>query len=197
MTDVDTTVQPEEWQNATRSKQGIIRFDRDGREDLEWILGSRVFLITPDERKANQRAVALAAYDGFTNGTFRLVSGLAQTDPDYHKLVAQPDAMTDEQIDQLLDGSMAEFEAAVTQITSETTLRRLLERADAEGAATRRLNLLRDRLQGLDRRSPMKGDAVTDGDPEMERSAPKMAPGEDDGQPGPRAYEIDQELAGG
>lgn len=193
----ETTAKPEEWRNDTLGKIGIIRFDRDGREDMDWIPGGRLFFITPDERKANQRAVALPQYDPFTNGSFRAVSGLDEGDPDYAKLVDQPDAMTDDEIDQLLDGGISTFEEVVLQVTSETTLRRILDKAEAEGAAARRLNLVRDRLHGLDRRSPMKGDTVTDGDPEVERTAPKMSPGEDDGQPGPRRYEIDTELAAG
>lgn len=196
MSDTDTTVTPEEWRNDTLGKIGIIRFDRDGREDMEWIPGGRLFFITTPERKANQRAVALPQYDSFTNGSFRAVSGLDAGDPDYATLVNQPDAMTDDEIDGLLDGPIGVYEETVLQITSETTLRRILDKAEAEGAAARRLNLVRDRLQGLDRRSPMRGDTVTDGDPEVERTAPQMAAGEDDGMPGPRRYEIDTELAG-
>lgn len=196
MSENDTTVQPEEWRNDTLGKVGIIRFDRDGREDMEWIPGGRVFMISTVERKANQRAVSLPQYDPFTNGSFRAVSGLSQDDPDYARLASQPDAMTDDEIDGLLDGAIGPYEETVLQITSETTLRRILDKAEAEGAAARRLNLVRDRLLGLDRRSPMKGDTVTDGDPEVERTAPQMSPGEDDGMPGPRRYEIDTELAG-
>jgi len=197
MSEVQTAAKPpEEWQNDTPSKIGIIRFDRDGHEDLEWVRGRQVFLITAEERQANQRKVALTQYDPFTNGTCRLLSGLAEDDPDYAKLVHQPDTLTDLEIDALLDGKYSDFEAAVLQVTSEATLRRILDKAEDEGAAGKRLNLLRDRLTGLDRRSPMKGDVVTDGDPEVERTAPRMAPGEDDGMPGPRKYEIDTELAG-
>lgn len=197
MTDSDVTAEDlEEWINDTRSKQGIVRFDRDGHEDIEWIPGGRVFLISAAERKKNQRKVAMAAYDNFTNGTFRLLGGLKESDPDYDKLVTHPDAMDDATIEALLDGSYVDFETAILEVTSETTLRRVLDAAEEQGAAAKRLNLVRDRLTGLDRRSPMKGDTVSDGDPELERTAPQMAPGEDDGQPGPRRYEIDTELAG-
>lgn len=195
MTVTETPDPVEEWRNDAAARIGIIRFDRDGHEDMEFIRGGQVFFITKTERKKNQRKVALPEYDPFTNGTCRLLGGLPEDDDEYESLKSQPASMTDQEIEDLLDGGMPDFEARVVQLTSETALRRILLAAEEQGAAARRLNLLRDRLNGLERRSPVKGDMVTDGDPELERTAPRMTPGEDDGQPGPRRYEIDNDLA--
>jgi hypothetical protein len=136
----------ETWRSEIRGRMGVIRLGPDGSQSTELIRGGKQFVISPVERKATQ-AKAAEGLDPFLNGQFAAVK-LIETDEDYAALQTAG-ALTDAEIDDLVDGNFLVAKKAVAEITSIYTLRHLLDVADEKGASSKRLQLFRDRLSEL------------------------------------------------
>lgn len=141
----------ETWQSQIRGRFGIIRYTPDGKQ-VELIEGGQNFMVSPDERRANQQAFA-RGQDPFLNGKFTRVE-LIEDDRDYTKLMEIVDSITDEDLTEIIDGHWKTAEKKINAISSEWPLRRLLEMAENTGAARAKLDAIRARLDAVAPKKP-------------------------------------------
>jgi len=97
------------------------------------------FWISQSDRMANQMMVADVAFDPFRNGTLTRVDADQHTDPN----TASDQALTDEQIIEMLDLSVAELEDRVSRL-AEIPMRRVLDLATAMDVSHQKLTLIED-----------------------------------------------------
>lgn len=143
---------PEQWRNESRSTSGILRFDptAKGGRVKELIAGGRTFDITTAERRLTERSIREERHNPFRNGKF-VPLVLHEGAEDYEQLVADPNLVSAESIAELSKGPIGAMEKKVAQLDKLTVLRRILEVANQEGWATKRLDVLRARIAEVER----------------------------------------------
>lgn len=142
----------ERWRNVTRGKLAILRFGEFGRRISDLISPGAQFSVTADERRLNQQSVRHEKHDIFTNGQTELIEGLNPEDPDYEKLIVNPNLVQTEDIGRIFRLKGERFRERVATITSTHALRRLMEMCEDPKANVEYLQwrMLQDRLAALD-----------------------------------------------
>lgn len=136
----------ETWKNATAATVVITKRDRSGNEVHEIINGGRNFTLTRDERLLNMDRAATDDLDVFKNGMLVPVR-LLEGDEDAVEIAANPNLMTDTDMQALFKGHWRTFEAKVTEIRNPLALGRLLEIAQEIDATVRQVKIIEDRLE--------------------------------------------------
>lgn len=135
----------ETWQNATRGKVGVRRQNAAGEQSVELVRGGDEITLTKSERILTERKYRKPKNNPFRNG--KLVPIVVdENDEDLKALLQSPNTITKGEIDALLDGNLRTMETRLKKIDALPALERILEVADSEGASTRRMQAIRDRI---------------------------------------------------
>lgn len=155
--------QPEQWRNTTRSTVGIARFNADGTHTIDSIGGDETFYISTADRQRNESIVRDPARKSpFRNG-FLIPVDLPGDVPERDFLITNPANVTNDEIAELLDAPVADFETYVKSVTSTTLMHRIHSAVREADAGPRRSKAARDRLKQLDSTNPLVGDNVATG----------------------------------
>lgn len=136
----------EKWESAIQGHRWVNKFDpaSPGKIVAERVRAGRAFYITPEERNLlNSDRIVDEKNDPFKNGSFRPVKADAvQEARDEEAAVAEqarrearpnPNHMTDDELGGLFAiRNYQKFKKAVSEITSEAVLRRLLDLSEIE-----------------------------------------------------------------
>lgn len=132
----------ETWENIAEFQNVIVRINRKGDEAPEVIVGRRTFMITTAERLITQEKVLDPKNDPFANGSFRPVNV-----PDSMTIEANPNALADEEIIDILGMGDFAWGEWLKSIDSPATLRRMITLADeVETLSHKRYRQLSERL---------------------------------------------------
>lgn len=131
----------ETWEHISPQQWGIIRFDARGDERPEVIRGKTQFKITSEERIVSQDRIRDIANDPFLNGSFRPV-----VVPDSVTIESNPNALSDEEIGQILTSSEVAWEQWLETIDSVATVRRMIDLADNSEVSVKRYRELERKL---------------------------------------------------
>lgn len=156
---------PEIWKNETRGPVGVRKNDprNPGGTKVELVRPGGQVIISAEERRFTEEMVRLPVNNPFRNGRLLLVSG-ADDDPELQAIKADPNSIGREDIDkQLFEGNLKAMQSKLAKIDSIATLQRILDVADTEGASTRRVQAIRDRIAevGGTTNLPNAGDGPT------------------------------------
>lgn len=139
--------QLETWQNVTRGRVVLRRVGAMGQVRYDMIGGSKIFHITPQERRMNQEVAATEDLDFFLNGVLQPIN-LADTD-DADFLKDNPNLLGDEdQIKRLFKASPDVFAERLATIKNSSALERLKDLAyqDDTGATVAQARMVEARL---------------------------------------------------
>lgn len=141
---------PEIWKNETRGVIGVRKHDprNPGGTKVELVRAGGQVVITSDERRLTEEMVRQTVNNPFRNGRLLLVSG-AEDDEELQAIKADPNSISSDEIAKLLDGTLRVMEGRLAKIDAVPTLERILQHADSEGASTRRLQAIRDRISAV------------------------------------------------
>lgn len=132
----------ETWENVGPGTTGILRLDARGDVRHEMIKGQRSFFITTEERMISQDRVMIDELDPFRNGTFRPV-----VVPDSVTVKTNPNALSDKEINKILQSSELAWTEWMQTIDSVATLRRMMEVAEGlEAFSLKRFREIEARL---------------------------------------------------
>ena len=147
MTQQPVLVQREEFETWRMTTRGTVWLERTGHNRFGQPTGEQFrvgpkqqgvdFQISRHDREDNQRRIRDKARDPFRNGTFVRVDGDQQDDP----VTASPDALSLEQLLDILDLTQDDFEARVPEM-GEVPIRRLHELALQMNAAYGKVTFL-------------------------------------------------------
>lgn len=115
----------ETWENVTPPTYTVVRLNLRGDEEQVLIAGQRQFMITTEERMLTQAKIRLATDDPFKNGAFRPV-----VVPDTVTVETNPNALSDQEITNVLKSSDFAWSEYMKTIDSRSTLRRMADVAD-------------------------------------------------------------------
>lgn len=138
---------PEIWKNETRGKVGVRKYDprTPGATRVELVAAGGQVLLSPEERRLTEEMVRKPVDNPFRNG--RLVPiQIAEDAEDVQAIRTDPNTITRGEIDKLFEGSLRQLESRLAKIDSPAALQRILDVANDEGASTRRVQAIRDRL---------------------------------------------------
>lgn len=131
----------ETWEHISAQQWGIVRLDPRGDERPEVISGRRSFKITTEERILTQDKVRDSKNDPFLNGSFRPV-----TVPDSVTVESNPNALSDQEIVKILNGSDLAWNEWLQTIDSVATLKRMVDLSEDVDLGMKRFRQLEDRL---------------------------------------------------
>lgn len=131
----------ETWEHISPQQWGIIRLDFRGDERHEIVAGRRNFKITTEERIITQDRIREEKDDPFLNGSFRPV-----VVPDSVSIESNPNALSDEEIERILQASDLAFQEYLNTVDSVATYRRMLEIAENTEISIKRFRALEGRL---------------------------------------------------
>jgi hypothetical protein len=134
----------ETWENVSANQTAIVKLDPRGNETHQLISGSRKFLVTTEERLLTQDRIRLEKDDPFKNGSFRPIHVPATVTID-----TNPNALSDEDILQILRGSDVAWEQWMAVLDSVATLQRMLDSAEEANTSLRRYRQLEARIAEL------------------------------------------------
>jgi hypothetical protein len=116
----------ETWENITRSKYAIVKVDSRGDLKRQVVIGGASFMLTTEDRIITQDIIKRREDDPFSNGCFRPIVA-----PDSITIETNPNAISDDEIKDMLSLSDPEWTEAVERISSPHTLSRMMEFADS------------------------------------------------------------------
>jgi hypothetical protein len=116
----------ETWENISPAANDIIRLDVRGDEQHELIQGKRKFMLTTADRLITQNKILLPEHDPFQNGSFRPV-----VVPPTVTVETNPNALSDEEIKQVLVSSDIAWAEWMKILDSPATLQRFLDIAES------------------------------------------------------------------
>lgn len=133
----------ETWEHVSPQNWGIIRFDARGEERGEIVnAGAGPFRITTEERMITEDRIITDEDDPFKNGAFRPV-----TVPDSITIKTNPNALSEDEIREILSASDLAFAENLQLIDSVATYKRMLEVAEQMDDLTiKRYRMLEHRL---------------------------------------------------
>lgn len=134
----------ETWEHISPQEWGIIRLDPRGDERHEVISGRMTFKITTEERILTEDKIRKEVNDPFLNGSFRPILV-----PDSVTIESNPNALSDEDINKILNSSELAWSEWLNTIDSVATLRRMLELAEDTDLSIKRYRVLEGRLQDV------------------------------------------------
>lgn len=164
----DEDNQLETWQSEIRGRQGIIRIGPGGEQSIELVRGRRQFSLSPAERKATERKAANDRKNPFMNGMFTRVT-LIEDDPDFARL-SHGEALTETDMNDLIDGNVRTAIARVKRVESPHTLRRFYELVEEREDVSGKL------VAAIKERAAELGAPISDG--EQRTVAPKLGEGD-------------------
>lgn len=121
----------EVWQNMSKGRVSVLKFDRNGDTRHELIRGGQKFNITTEERLLNMDRAANDELDVFKNGFLTPVRLLEDSD-DYTEIAANPNLLGESELEAMFDLHWKQFQAKVEEISNVLTLERLLELAESD-----------------------------------------------------------------
>jgi hypothetical protein len=138
----------ETWQNQARGGTGIMKYDRYGNPTGERIPPGGKTTVTPRERRLNQDRAATDELDPFKNG--RLIPiRLLDSEPDTAALKANPNGMSDTEIDKLFTLSTQEMSDRLDSVSNPLVLERAKAKAEERDATIRQVKVIDDHLEKL------------------------------------------------
>lgn len=132
----------ETWEHISPQQWGIVRLDARGDYRHEVIRGQRQFMLTTEERILSQDRIREKTNDPFMNGSFRPLIV-----PDSITIESNPNALSDEEIQKILNASEVAWDEYLKVIDSVATVRRMLEVADNSEISVKRYRQLENRLK--------------------------------------------------
>lgn len=139
------------WENATRGRIGVRKFNARGDLDTELVRAGGKVTLTPQERAINQEKAATAALDVFQNGHLTPVKLIDGTE-DAREIASNPNLMGESDLRDLFKiRTLKTFSAKVQEISNPMTLQRLLSMSDEEdlNATVKQVGLIKDRLAAV------------------------------------------------
>jgi hypothetical protein len=148
----------ETWENVTRGKVSILKYDQLGKEYTQLVAGGRKFSLTREERVLNQDRAANEELDIFQNGTLNVVR-LLDGDEDGAMFANNPNMMAESDINELFKvKSVKAFEAKLGEVTNLNTLERIREVADGlDNVTVRQIAAIEDRIEAVTPRPEIPG----------------------------------------
>ena len=148
--------QNEVWRNAGAGSVFVKKLDHRGEFTRhEHVQAGAKFNITTEERRLNMEMAASPAQNMFTNGSLHPIR-LIEEDEDTRELAANPNAMSDEDMELFLKSHYKTFETKLPTITNEATLARLLRHAYSDDVSVKRVQLIEEHAQMLKKRSSLE-----------------------------------------
>lgn len=132
----------ETWEHISPQQWGIVRLDARGDYRHEVIRGQREFMLTTEERILSQDRIREKSNDPFMNGSFRPIIV-----PDSITIESNPNALSDEEIEKILNASDVAWDEYLKVIDSVATVRRMMEVADDSEVSVKRYRQLEGRLK--------------------------------------------------
>src|SRR5690606_6346077 len=149
---VDKNATRETWENVTKGKIFVIKFDKRGNVKHEPVRPGGKIHVTPEERQVNQERAADESLDFFKNGKLVAVKLIDGTE-DLQELASNPNTKSESDLRDMLKGHWKTFEKEVAEISNVITLRRLREIALEGDATVRQLGVIDARIEEV---SPKK-----------------------------------------
>lgn len=134
----------ETWQNVGLAQIGIVKVTARGDIAQQLISGPRRFMVTTEERLLTQEKITSSANDPFLNGSFRPIHVPPQV-----TVESNPNALSDEDIVAILQGSDLAWDEWMKVIDSPETLARMLVAAEETTCSLRRFRQIEGRLSEL------------------------------------------------
>ena len=141
-------VKLETWVNESKSLIGVLKLDPIKGTRVDLVQPGRQILVTPEERRLTEDAVAKQADNPFRNGRFS-PTHLVEDAEDVAAIRDNPNVISRGAIDDLLKAPVKTMESRLNAIDSADALQRILDVANEEGAATRKLQSIRDRITAV------------------------------------------------
>lgn len=137
----------ETWENGTRGRIGVLKFDRRGELRNELVRPKARVHLTPDERKINQERAAEDRLDVFQNGHLIPVRLLDGTE-DAKEIASNPNLMAESDLRELFKRQWKAFGSKVNEITNPMTLNRLLALAEDDdvNATVKQVSIIKARI---------------------------------------------------
>ena len=138
----------ETWKNQARGGTGIMKYDRYGNPVGERVPPGGTTTVTPRERRLNHDRSVSDELDPFKNG--RLVAiRLLDSEPDTIALKANPNGMSDTEIDKLFEMSTQEMSDRLDSVSNPLVLERAKAKAEEKDATLRQVKVIDDHLDKL------------------------------------------------
>lgn len=125
----------ETWSNAGAGEVWILTFDHSGKVKQIPIRSGGKAVITVEERKLNQDRAASVEKDFFMNGSLTPIR-LVDTAEDYHEISSNPNLLSEDDMLDLFKLKGPAFRARLADVTNVIALRRMLDIAKSDDAAT-------------------------------------------------------------
>lgn len=137
----------ETWENSTRGRIGVLKFDRRGDLRNELVRPGQKVHLTVDERKINQERAANDGLDVFQNGHLTPVRLIDGTE-DAHEIASNPNLMSESDLRDLFKKQWKAFESKVKTVTNPITLQRLLALAEDEdvNATVKQVSIVKSQI---------------------------------------------------
>jgi len=135
----------ERWEHISPANWGVIKLGPRGDEIQETISGRRTFTITTEERMITEDKIRNPKLNPFINGSFRPIIV-----PDSVNKTTNPNALSDEEIVNILHASDVAFDEWLKTIDSDGTLKRMVEIAENDDEISlKRFRVLEERMASL------------------------------------------------
>lgn len=145
MADGNPSINQEVWENVVQGTIYINKYDRFGNVISEKITAGGRTTISSEDRIVNEQNVHDKALNPFRNGTLMPIR-LAEGVEDYAEIRANPNILTDEDLQVIFKLSREEFEARIASIDAPSTLIHLQEYAEkTDEAKVYQLNAIKNR----------------------------------------------------
>lgn len=136
------------WQNSTRGRIGVKKFDARGELRSELVRAGGKVTLTPQERQINQERAATADLDVFQNGFLTPVKLIDGTE-EAREIASNPNLLGESDLRELFSvRNYKSFAKKIGEISNTMTLQRLLALADDEdlNATVKQVQVIEDRL---------------------------------------------------
>lgn len=157
----------ERWTNESRGPVGVLRHDAIKGTKVELVRPGRQVMISSAERRLTEEAVK-PDDNPFRNGRL-YANQLAETSEDVAAIRSDPNVISKTEIEALMNGTLKQMEAKLAKITSPAALGKILDFANEEGATTRRVGVIRERISAVTGKAATPGAA---GEPVMVGTTP-------------------------
>lgn len=151
----------ETWQNSTKGRIGVLKFDHRGDLRNELVRGGMNVHLSPAERQINQEKAASAALDIFSNGHLTPVRLLEGTE-DAQEIASNPNLMGESDLRGLFKAHWKTFDTRVKEITNTITLNRLLALSedDSVNATVKQVATIKAQIASLSEDSDVAEDTT-------------------------------------
>lgn len=139
------------WKNSTKGTILVNVRDHNGAEVQKVVRSGKTIQLSAEERiYMNTERAMNPDNDVFNSGAMTAVI-LDEETPDAAEIKANPNQVTEEDLDEMLDFQWQKFDKALADISNLNALLRLYEKADAdEGSTVRQLKSIKARVHEVD-----------------------------------------------